>query len=75
MSNVESEWTEFTRAAAQVLSVNEELFGQALPALIEEPFSPESQAHLRELLGSERLARANEAAARLVGQSTIEGAA
>lgn len=70
------QWSNFIGDAATVLSVSEELH-EAVPALIEEPFNPATQARVTELLRSDRMTRANAAARRLVVSKTpasIEGA-
>jgi len=63
-ASAEGAFREFIGDAACVLQVNEELH-EAAPALIEEPFNPDAQRRLLELLSSDRQHRANEAFVRI----------
>lgn len=66
-ADANGDWDNFVTDAAHVLPYIDELHATA-PALIQEPFNPDIQDRMREILGTDRVAEAN-AAARRIGSA------
>jgi hypothetical protein len=63
-ADASGDWDSFVTDAASVLPYIDEL-NAAAPALIQEPFNPAVQDRMRAILGTDRVATANEAARRI----------